>query len=368
MKILYVITKANWGGAQRYVYDLATAAKAQGDEVAVAYGTVGTLSERLAAADIRTLPLEGLGRDLRLKGEWRAFRSLLALMRSERPDVVHVNSSKGGLALVAARFARVPRILFTAHGWAFNEQRAWWQKLLLRTIYVCTVLLSHETICVSEAVRRESGLSFLGKKLTVIRNGIEVSKLRPKRSARNILHPTDEKKIWLGILAELHPSKRIEDALQAMNELAPEFPDLKLFVIGEGEERVRLEEFIETHGLRERVYLLGFVPDAASYLSAFDVFLMISRTEALGYALLEAGAAGLPVVATRVGGIPEVIVHGESGTLVPPENPASIARAVRTYLGDPARMKAHGAALKERITNSFSKESMTAQTFERYQH
>jgi glycosyltransferase involved in cell wall biosynthesis len=277
-----------------------------------------------------------------------------------------VNSSKGGLALLAARIAGVKRILFTAHGFAFNEKRPRFQKALIRAAYVVTVLLSHETICVSEAVRRDIAFPLLGGKLRVIRNGIDAPAYRAKRSARNILRPTDAKRTWLGMIAELHPTKRVEDAILAMTELSPEFPELELIVLGEGEERAKLEALIKERGLGERVRLLGFVPDAASYLPAFDLFLMISRSEALGYALLEAGAAGLPVVATRVGGMPEIVAHGESGILVPPENPAALARAIRGLLADPALGKRYGAALKEKVATRFSKERMLEETFARY--
>ena len=122
MKILYVITKANWGGAQKYVYELATAMKERGHEVAVAYGTEGLLAERLGQAGIRTLPIGGLSRDIDAKAEVSAWRSLLSLIKEEQPDLVHVNSSKGGLALIAARIAGIRRIIFTAHGWAFNAE------------------------------------------------------------------------------------------------------------------------------------------------------------------------------------------------------------------------------------------------------
>lgn len=367
MKILYIITKANWGGAQRYVFDLATAAHARGDTVTVAYGESGLLIERLASAHIETINLEGLGRDVNVAQEWKAFLSLLALMRATRPDVVHVNSSKGGLALLAARIQHIPRILFTAHGFAFNEERSWWQKLLLRGIYVITVLLAHETICVSDAVLRDITLPFLKKKLVTIKNGVDAPKLRQKRYARQALCPSEAKHFWIGMLAELHPTKRIEDAIDALAELAPEFPEARLVVMGEGQAREALEERIAARGMQERVRLVGFIPDAATYLNAFDVFLMISHSEALGYALLEAGTAGLPCVATRAGGMPEVITHQEHGLLVPSKNPAALARALRTLMTDADLRKRYGAALKERVGTRFSKERMLSETLARYE-
>src|ERR1700722_15342058 len=130
-RILYVITKANWGGAQRYVYDVATAAREKGHEVTVACGAEGELSVRLMQANIPVIFVDGLGRDVAPVADVRALLHLLRLIKSMRPDVVHANSSKAGLlAVVAARFSKVPRIIFTAHGWAFNETRPWWQKVI----------------------------------------------------------------------------------------------------------------------------------------------------------------------------------------------------------------------------------------------
>src|SRR3989338_454048 len=120
MRILYVITKANWGGAQRYVYDLATAAKEAGHEVAVAVGGTGILTKRLQEASIRTieLPLRQRRTFLLDLFTFGSLFSLIRVFRAERPDVVHLNSAKaGGLGGLAARLAGVPRIIFTAHGW-----------------------------------------------------------------------------------------------------------------------------------------------------------------------------------------------------------------------------------------------------------
>ena len=129
-RILYLITKANWGGAQRYVYDLATAAKTQGYDVSVAYGEEGPLAPRLRASGIPAERIRGLARDIGWLREARAFFSLLRLLRRERPEVIHINSSKAGiLGCLAARFTGVPRIIFTAHGWAFNEARPLRQRI-----------------------------------------------------------------------------------------------------------------------------------------------------------------------------------------------------------------------------------------------
>lgn len=364
-KVLYVITKANWGGAQRYVYDLALAAKERDYEVILAYGEDGLLHERLEAAKIRTVRIEALGKQIETKSEWQALKALIALMKEEKPDIVHVNSSKGGLALLAARVARVPRILFTAHGWAFNEQRPWWQKLVFRAIYAVTALLSHTTICVSDAVRRDIGwLPFAS--LVTIKHGIDAPEFLDRNAARTKLLPDAPQSLWIGMVAELHPTKRVEDAIDAVAELSATHPDLQLVVMGDGELKEWLEGRIKHYGLASRVHLVGFVPDAPTYLKAFDLFLMLSRTEALGLALIEAGYAGLPVIASRAGGIPEIVTHKRSGVLIPRENPHSLARAIRILLEQPEEMRAYGAALEASVKERFSKERMLTETLALY--
>ena len=157
-KILYVITKANWGGAQHYVYDLAIAARAAGHEVVVVVGGTGFLTEKLAEAGIRTIPLT-LRQSRTFIGDLLTFNSLFSfirIFRRERPDVVHVNSAKvSGLGALAARITRVPRIIFTAHGWEFNAPRNALSKVGIRFFSWLTILLAHRTIAVSDAARRD---------------------------------------------------------------------------------------------------------------------------------------------------------------------------------------------------------------------
>ena len=149
-KILYVITKASWGGATRYVSDLAIAAKKKGHDVTVAYGSPGALSGRMRDVGIRTIAIESLSRDIKVGKDILVLRELVRLFNREQPDIVHLNSAKaGGLGAFAARIAGVPRIVFTAHGWAFNEDRPQWQKMLIRLLSGITVTLAHPTLRVS---------------------------------------------------------------------------------------------------------------------------------------------------------------------------------------------------------------------------
>ena len=123
-KVLFLITKSNWGGAQRYVYDLVTTLDKSQFDVVVALGGNGILVEMLNHAGIRTIIIQSLARNISIKNELSFARELWNILRIEKPDVFHVNSSKaGGVGTFLGRLSRVPRIIFTAHGWAFNEDR-----------------------------------------------------------------------------------------------------------------------------------------------------------------------------------------------------------------------------------------------------
>ncbi len=367
-KILYVITKSSWGGAQRYVYDLATATKKAGYDVAVAYGEEGELALKLATAGIRTVRTSNLRRDMGLFTELRAFFSLIKLFRTERPNVVHLNSSKAGiLGVLAARIAGVQKIIFTAHGWAFNEMRSWWQKIIIYKLAWLTVLLSHQTICVSNAVFRDiRWLPFVRRTCIVIHNGIECCEMLSRDAARAELAPHSVGQYWIGMISELHPTKRVNDAIRAMKIIAEKHPKAILIVIGEGQERQKLEDLIRELHLRNHVSLSGFKNDAGRLLPAFDLFVHCATSEALGLAILEAGCASLPVVATRVGGIPEIIPDDDHGLLVPPHNPEALAIAIDFLINNPPLAHELGARLHARVLYDFSLEKMLLKTIALY--
>lgn len=301
MKVLYIITKANWGGAQRYVYDLATAAKAHGLDVAVAHGGSGEMATRLGAAGIRTIPIDALGRDVS-GSDFTAYRALARSIRTEKPDVVHLNSSKAAaLGALAARLAGVPKIIFTSHGWAFNEKRSLPARIVIWLLSWFTAICVDKVIAVSDSeLRAAKHMPFCAHKAVRIYNGIDLhlhfGTGEKIRSAFPVgVHIT-------GTIGELNKNKNqialIEDARQK--------PDMYVAIVGEGELRPSLEKKIQEYGLGDRVKLFGFLP-AAEVLKGFDTFALPSLKEGLGYVILEARAAGLPIVANRVGGTSEAL-------------------------------------------------------------
>jgi L-malate glycosyltransferase len=230
-----------------------------------------------------------------------------------------------------------------------------------------TVFFSHKTVAVSKAVKRDARFMPLQeRKMVVIHNGVSEIDLKPRDEARASLLPEHEGKTWIGMIAELHPIKSIEDTIEAMARVREEFPNAILVVLGDGEERAKLERHIEERNLKGHVFLVGFVNDAARYAQAFDVFVVSSRSEGLAYVILEAGRAGVATVTTKVGGIPEIIEDNETGLLSPPQDPADLAERLLRILRDEKLREKLGNALRRKVEEKFSLNQMIEKTFNLY--
>jgi glycosyltransferase involved in cell wall biosynthesis len=300
-KILFVITKSNWGGAQRYVFDLATHLPTDQFTVAVAFGQPGLLAEKLQNAGIKTHALNYMQRDAALFKDVRAGMELYRLFVQERPDIVHLNSSKaGGLGALAARLAGVPKIIFTVHGLPWDEPRNLISKSLIYIATRFTFLLSHNVITISkDNYERVRACLLCRHKIHLIYNGIGPMRLGSGELIRNAF-PAGVK--ITGTIGELTQNKN----QIALVEEARKDPHRYVAIVGEGELRGFLEQKIKEYNLQDRVKLFGFLP-AAEVLKGFDVFALPSLKEGLPYVLLEAKQAGLPIVANRVGGVPEIL-------------------------------------------------------------
>lgn len=370
VKILYVITKANWGGAQRYVYDLATAAREAGYEVKVIYGEPGLLVQRLSEAGIPTLFVPELGRDIHPWKDFSAFLALKRLFKKENPDIVHLNSSKAGyLGALAARVVGVQKVIFTAHGWAFTEQRNAAARHLLKWLQYQTALLSTKVIAVSEYVLHAvDGWKLPHGRIELVRLGIQHQEYEPRDAARAALTKIDpslacsDDTLWVGTIAELHRNKGIDIGIAGWKKA--NLSHAQWIVIGGGEERGPLTELAQ--GV-ETIHLLDFVPDAARYLKAFDLFLCPSRTEALGYVLLEAGLAGVPILTNGVGGTAEVVERTPAMGFFKSNDPVSLAEMLTLVTKDRENLKNVGRSLSLYVQNKFSFERMVAGTLALYE-
>ena len=299
-KVLYLITKATWGGAQKYVFDLSTHLPPEFEPI-VAYGTPGKLTDDLRTASVRTLQIPSLQRDIAFISDIASFLAIWRCIRSEKPDVLHLNSSKAAaLGAFAARIAGVKNIIFTVHGWPFGEQRNIVAKILIWKISWFTALLAHRVICVSEYdLEMAQRMPFIGRKAVRIYNGIDDVALDSSERIRSAF-PKDAQ--ITGTIGELTKNKN----QQALIDAAHTNATMYVAIVGEGELRPMLEQKIKTYGLGDRVKLFGYIP-AKEVLKGFDVFALPSIKEGLPYVLIEAKRAGLPILANRVGGVAEIL-------------------------------------------------------------
>lgn len=385
-KVLILITKSNWGGAQKYVFDLATNIPKDAYEVTVMAGSEGIMIEKLKESGVKSFGNLAIGRDISIWKDFRAFFELISILRKQRPDVLHLNSSKiGGLGALAGRLTGIKRIIFTSHGWAFNENRTLLSKIIIKSIHWITVVLAHQTISVSDKLKKQMvNWPFINDKIYTIHNAIKPEAIFSKANAELELikiNPSlkqkfdvfnSKKTIIIGSVGELHHIKGYEYALKGISDLIisqkqtnPSINILYL-IIGTGEEKVKIESTIKKLGMEENVILLGHVKDAYHYLKMFDIFLLSSLSESFGYVLLEAGLASVPVIATAVGGIPEIIDDMKSGILIQSKKSTEIKNAIEFYLTHKKTRREHGVALHDKVLKEFSIEKMISETLKTY--
>lgn len=367
-KILYIITKSNWGGAQRYVFDLAKSLK-DTYEITVAAGGNGPLFEKLQTEGIKTISIPFLERDIKIWKEPMVLFEILKVLKIEKPDIVHLNSPKiVGIGSVAGKIYNLThrnkiKIIQTVHGFSFMEPRPFvWRMIMWIASYV-SLLLTHKSIFVSKKdIRLAKQMYFTSKKITYVPNGIAQLNFLPKEEARLKLIGNEDVGILIGTIAELNHNKGLEYLINSFSYLKDE--NIQSVIIGGGEKLKELNELkLKTNA---PVKFIGSLPEAGTYLKAFDIFVLPSLKEGLPYVLIEAGFAGLPVISTTVGGIPHLIETGTNGILVQPKDSKALAMAIELYLQDPSLREKHGTKLQELVKENFSLEKMLEKTEEVY--
>ncbi len=350
-RILFVITQGHWGGAQRYVFDLARNFTANGHRVEVAVGDQPgqRLQQQLETAGITVHQLRHLVRPVSPAQDFLAVLELRKLIGSGRYDVVHLNSSKAGVvgSIAASTIGRKsrPKIVYTAHGWVFVEPLSPARRWMYRTMEAATAAAKDAIICVSQQSKDDALTAHVGKpeQMEVIPIGLDRADLTfmPRDEARaelcRLAGISDSPETRLAVtIANYYATKGIDLLLAAWPRVLEKHPDAHAIVLGDGPLAADLQRQLASAGIAERFHLPGAVPDAYRLLLGADLFVLPSRKEGLPYALLEAQAAGLPIVASEVGGVPAALANGRAGLLVPPGAPGDIAAAVASLLDDPS--------------------------------
>jgi sugar transferase (PEP-CTERM/EpsH1 system associated) len=288
-----------------------------------------------------------------------AIVRLAALLRRLRPSVVHSRNWGAFDGVLAARVAGVRSVVHGEHGReAADPEGRDPRRNRLRRIFAPLV---SRFVTVSFDLRQWllTTVRLPDAKLVTIHNGVDVGRFVAgdrgpgRRALRLPAHA-----VVVGAVGRLDPVKDHAGLLQAFSILRTDQPSAELVIVGDGPGRADLDRQIHELGLTGHVHLLGMRQDIPLLLRGFDVFALPSLAEGISNTVLEAMASGLPVVATRVGGNPELVEHGATGALVPPANPLVLAAALRCYVEDGTLRESHGAAARRRVIEHFTLERM----------
>lgn len=373
-KVLHIITLSEWGGAQKYVYYLATRVPKEKYRITVTCGGDDELIDILRDKNVRVIPQRYLVREINPIKDFLAFIKLYKLMRREKVQIVHCNSSKAGiLGRLAAKLAKIPVVIFTAHGLVINEPMHWLKRQIFTFCEKIAGRFSDAIITVSE-YDKQTAIKYKithPKKIIIIHNGLDIKEFF---SAIKISAEEKKKELELekedrivGIVANFYPVKGLKFFIQAARYVSSTLSRVKFVIVGDGKEREMLQALVRQLNLEEKVLFLGYREDVPEILQIFDVFVLSSLKEGFPFTILEAMITGLPIVATRVGGIPEVIQHTKSGLLVPPGDSQELAKNIISLLKDKSRAEKIALGAKKRILSNFVLDSMLKQTEELYQ-
>lgn len=356
-----IILEATAGGTRKHVRELALGLDRSRFEVHLILSFVrgremlADLAALRERARVHVLPMR---REIRPLRDASSASGLLRLLKEIRPDVVHTHSAKGGfLGRFASRVAGIRHVVHTPHVWPFT-----WTggpaRALYRSLEKLAARWCERIVCIVPGQLREAEEAGIGppEKLVLIENGVRPPKPFPeglRRRARGALG-VFPKELAVGMVARLAPQKGVRHFIEAASIAASGHPELRFVVIGSGPLEPKARALALGLGLGPgRMRFLGHREDVLELYAGLDIFALSSLYEGLPYVILEAMAASLPVVATRVAGTSEVIEHGRTGLLAEPESPDSIARAIVSLAADGEKRRDFGLAGRRAVEERF---------------
>lgn len=371
MRVLHVITDTNMGGAGRYLLTLLAQPSFRRIEVYVAC-PAGELQRRIDALGVSRIDIGGKDVSLSLP----LVAELARAIRRVDPDLVHTHSCLS--ARIASRLLGIP-VVYTKHNVSSippaeraAEGAGPWGGAAGRLFRMMVArLFSNAVIAVSEVVREDlikSGVP--ASMVATIPNGVDLAAF--PRPARRLAGPGKKDDVGaigvtVGTAARLHPQKALDVMIEAARIVVDAAPGTRFLIAGTGPSEAELRRKIQRLQLGSYVEMAGFVEDVPGFLRQLDVYVLSSRYEGLPFAVLEAMAARLPVVATNVGGVPEAVVDGVTGILVPPGDSRLLAEGILRLIRDPQMAARMGMAGRARVEEMFSAEAMATRTIEIYE-
>lgn len=366
-RVLMFVQSLDLGGSETQCVEIGRQLKEEGYRVTVGcLRADGPLQDRLKEAGLECAEFPVRTGLLRPNALWQMLK-LVFFIRKRKFEVVHTNDLYSNLfAVPAAWLAGVPVIISSRR----DLGRWWWYTPVRRKILRRVQELSTRVLVNSEAVGKELLIKdgFRPEKIQVVYNGIDAEKYSQLTSDREQLLPSLRSNHKLIItVANMHTAvKGHGDLIEAARIVREEHPEARFILAGDGEMRQFFEEQVRAAGLAETFVFLGHRTDIPALLACCDIGVLASRTEGLPNAVLEYMAAGLPVVATSVGGVPEILENEGNGLLIPPENPRALSRALLRLLRDEEMRRRLGAAGRERVLAQFNFASVMARLKQLY--
>lgn len=339
LRILYVDTEPVWRGGQEQLLSLVLGMRDQGHHVAVAAPRSTPLAARILEKGIRFHPFRQ-----RAELSPLAFARMYKILRKDRFSIVHFNTQRPLIAgALASRIAGSP---ITVCSRRVNFP------LPTRLSALKFNLLIDSVVTVSSSIKRTLARGRVNSDIVrVIHEGVDFQDLDRLQAPQ--LSLPDDKRI-IGTVAHLSPEKDHLTLIKAFQTVKKNLQDALLVIVGDGELRSSLEQLVSDLGLKDSVCFTGFRSDAGAIMRHFDLFCLPSLSEGLSAAIMEAMANHLPVVTTRVGGNPELVIEGETGLLVEPGKPAFLADALEKLLRSPDLISKMGNAGRQRIERHFT--------------
>ncbi|WP_420794783.1 glycosyltransferase family 4 protein [Desulforamulus reducens] len=367
IKVLHVVRPAA-GGMKNHLINLIRYTDKNKFSVTVACPPGTSMWDELydMGVDLIPIPLRG---ELSPTKDYLVVHTLVKYLHQSRTTILHTHSSKAALVgRVAGIIARTPVIIFTVHNSIFYEEWSRLKKKIYSTVEKILARFTDRIITVSEALKQELLVKedLSPTRLTTIYNGIEVEKFTTQSDLNEIRQSFNipESSMIIGTIARLAPQKGVSYLLKAASHLK-EY-NVTFLVVGDGPLRQELEQEVSERGLQNRVIFAGKRDNIPEILSILDIFVLPSVTEGLPLTILEAMAASKPVVATRVGGVPEAIVEGKTGLVVSPKDPEALAVALAGLLGERDRLNRMGQNGQKHASEKFTVNLMVEKTMDLY--
>jgi glycosyltransferase involved in cell wall biosynthesis len=358
MNILFIITRADAiGGAQVHVKDLAVSLQKDQHKVLILTGESGIYNEHLKQAGIESIACDSLKRSVNPIMDGKSLRYILYIIEQFKPDLIAAHSSKTGiLARLASQLTQVPCV-FTAHGWSFTTGIPEPNRTIYRWVEKLTASLADKIICVSEYDRQiglAAGMS--SEKLLTIHNGMKDVAVEFKAN------PTKAKPIKVAMVARFDRQKDHATLIEAFRDLNGE-----LMLIGDGPGLEQIKQRVEQLGMSDRVSFLGFRQDIAEILAQVQIYALISNWEGLPCTIIEAMRAGLPVVASDVGGVSEIVLNGQTGYLIPRGDVQTLRQKLSYLLSNEQARISMGIMARQKYESQLTFQQMYDKTLLTYQ-